>query len=132
MKRKKSLIAAILVVTLLLLVGCNDKDNDNESEAEEMQTTVTFVNNTGVDIYYLYASPTGTEDWEEDILDIDVLEDEEAFEVEFYYTSDQTVWDFRIEDIEENHLDFYDLDFDDYDGDDITIILHEDGNAYIE
>lgn len=145
----KTMRKSILLMVLLLaaaLSGCGkkeitgeDKSNDRrvitdeskkaEASAKEVHTRVTFINDTGIDIYYLYASDT--DDWEEDILDVDVLEYGQAFEVDFIHTSDQTVWDFRIEDLDENYLEFYDLDFDEYGDDGIAVTLNADGTADI-
>jgi archaellum component FlaG (FlaF/FlaG flagellin family) len=47
--------------------------------------SVRIVNNTGYDIYYLYIRQTATEDWEEDVLDEDVLLDGDYINVELLY-----------------------------------------------
>ncbi|BFM19115.1 hypothetical protein [Gilvimarinus japonicus] len=47
--------------------------------ADNMYVKVT--NNTGSDIYHLYVSSVGSDEWEEDVLDVDVLLDGETVTV---------------------------------------------------
>lgn len=104
------------------------------SKKEDVVTvSITFVNNTGVDIYSLYASAADTNNWEEDILELDILEYLSVCKVDYTYETSQTKWDFAIKDSEGNMIEFYDMDFNDYDNDSsgATIILNGDGTANI-
>ena len=47
------------------------------------QQDFTLYNETGVDIYQLYVSPASTDQWEEDVLGVDVLEDGDAVDISF-------------------------------------------------
>lgn len=110
----------------------DEEETDSEDDEDVIMMPTTFVNNTGVDIYYLYASVTDTDDWEEDILEEDLLEPSDYAMVNFWYAPDETVWDFAIEDSEGNMLEFYDIDFSDYDDSEgVTIYLNDDGTADI-
>ncbi|GHT80634.1 hypothetical protein FACS1894130_12080 [Spirochaetia bacterium] len=46
---------------------------------------VTIVNNTGFTIYYIYISQTAADEWEEDVLDDDVLLDGDSITVTLAY-----------------------------------------------
>lgn len=143
--RKKVLYAVIAGMMMLAATGCGgDKEDSKSSSKEETVQTddkddadddvivmpTTFVNVTGVDIYSLYSSEADNDDWEEDLLEDEVLETGDYALVDFYYNSDATVWDFAIEDSEGNMLEFYDIDFSDYDDSEgVTIYLNDDGTA---
>lgn len=101
-----------------------ETSTDTEGEPEVKTLPITFVNSTGVDIYCLYASSTNTDNWEEDILDQDMLPAGESFIVDFTFTTDEQIWDFAIEDFEGNVLEFYDLDFSQFDEEGGTIVLN--------
>lgn len=151
--KKRILYAVVAGMVLLTATGCGsdkadsgysssskeekvreaDKDDVDEDDTDSEDVIVmptTFVNNTGVDIYCLYASVADTDEWEEDILEEDLLESSDYVMVNFWYASDETVWDFAIEDSEGNKLEFYDIDFSDYDeSEGVTIYLNDDGTA---
>lgn len=142
--RKKIILAMVTAMALVLSAGCGIGVTKSESKkkAEEksgvasqkekvITMPITFVNNTNMDIYRLYASSTGTDDWEEDILGDAFLEPGEHIEVDFSYSEDETTWDFAIEDEEENMFEYYDMDFEDYGEEGISIFLNEDGTADI-
>lgn len=48
--------------------------------AADMYVKVT--NKTGFDIYHLYVSDVGSDEWGEDVLDVDVLEDGDTVQVD--------------------------------------------------
>lgn len=142
--KRKSILAVVLLMAILLLTGCEGKRKmqarernadsnreyiDTESEAEEITMPITFVNHTGDVIYSLQASPTDTDNWEEDLLEDDILEDGGVVHVDFYYLSDKTVWDFAITDADDEMREYYDLDFKDYGEDGITIVFNADESA---
>ncbi len=55
---------------------------------------ITVVNKTGKPIYSLYISPVEVDDWEEDVLGVDVLEDGKSVDVHFSgYAKDQCNFD---------------------------------------
>jgi hypothetical protein len=60
-------------------------------------------NQTGIDIYELYISPYQSDDWEEDILDGDILADGDSLEVTFGNRK-ETYWDIMIRDEEGNSV----------------------------
>lgn len=153
MKMKKCLKIFLSIGLMFALTGCNDFINDTEghddavkkidrdaatnanTEETEKNDTIKFPltikNDTGIVIYELYASQSGNSDWEEDILDDDVLYIEESVVVNFEITAEDLVWDFLIVDENDNSLAFYDIDFSNCDVNGGTLTLTYDGvNAY--
>jgi hypothetical protein len=85
-------------------------------------------NRTGVDIYALYVSPTGVEEWEEDILGADVLLTGADLDILFDRAEEAEYWDIRIEDDEGNALIFEGVNlFEAY-----QVVLEDDGTARIK
>lgn len=125
-KSKKGLIVGIAVVVIVLLVVIGIFIAGN-SEKETLRFNLSVVNDTGVDIYALYASQPEVDDWEEDILADEVLCDGDTIDVEFTVTEDTLDWDFAIEDIDGNMIEFYGLSFEDCSIDGATLILEYDG-----
>jgi hypothetical protein len=58
----------------------------------------TLVNKTGLRIVELYVSASSTDDWEEDVLGVDVLEDDEAVDIHFSPKEKAKSWDLKIVD----------------------------------
>lgn len=102
---------------------------DTTVETEIIEMPVTFINNTGVDVYCLYASTGDTDEWEEDLLGDTMLEPGDYVEVDFVFSADETIWDFAIEDVDGNLLEFYDLDFEGYGSDGMTVSFNDDGTV---
>ena len=104
--------------------------SDNKtSQPKTLEFPQTIINNTGVDIYYLYSSVESTNNWEEDILEsYGVLENGESVVVTYTLDADSLVWDFKIVDFYDNYIDFYGIDFSDCDMSGATLKLDYDGN----
>lgn len=85
-------------------------------------------NRTGVDIYAVYISPTGEEEWEENVMDGDVLLNGADILIKFSPGSDIQFWDIRIEDEEENFLYWEEIDLLSA----YEVILNDDGTARIK
>lgn len=148
---RRAMTAMLLAMAVVWTTGCEKKDKTDlvdevEDEAvdkitEEPVVTkaprqivmpITFVNNTDIDIYNLYASTTDTDDWEEDLLGDTIMEPGDYAEINFYYDTDNLIWDFAIVDNKENKLEFYNLDLGNYNEQTgITIYLEDDGTADI-
>lgn len=56
----------------------------------------TLVNRTGVSIQEFYVSAVDTNDWEEDVLGLDVLVDGEQVKIKFSWTESECLWDFLV------------------------------------
>jgi hypothetical protein len=60
---------------------------------------VTIINNTGYTVFFIYISQTATDDWEEDVLDDDVLMDGDSINVTLAYPLTVTNrYDIKLED----------------------------------
>lgn len=55
-----------------------------------------LVNKTGYDISHVYVSPTKSNDWEEDVLGKDVLEDGDAWDIAFERGDKTCKWDLKV------------------------------------
>lgn len=80
----KSLLFATLVATSALVLPASAADH-----------RVDIVNKTGMPLKHFYASVTSTDDWEEDILGRDVLDDGESFEADINDGSGKCKYDFK-------------------------------------
>lgn len=85
-------------------------------------------NRTGVDIWYLFASETSSDSWEEDMLGDSVLLDGESVNITFYLSEDSLIWDFAMADSSENMVEFYNLDFSACSPEGATLVLDYDGD----
>jgi len=53
-------------------------------------------NRTGYTIAEVYVSPTKSEDWEEDVMGTDVLENGQSVDIEFSRAAKSCVWDLKV------------------------------------
>ena len=60
----------------------------------------TLVNKTGFDIHSVFVSPHSTNEWEEDILGREVLENGQAVEIKFERSDKTKNWDLKVVDKE--------------------------------
>ena len=125
-KSKTGLIVGIVaaVIVLIVVIGIFIAGN---SEKETLSFSLSVVNDTGVDIYALYASEPDVDNWEEDLLEDGIVYDGERVDIEFVITEEDLDWDFAIEDFEGNVLEFYGLSFAECDVEGATLILEYDG-----
>jgi len=66
----------------------------------------TLVNNTGVDIHYVYVTPHHTNDWGSDIMGKDSLVNGSSVGITFSPGDKGTFWDIRVEDQAGNFLEW--------------------------
>jgi len=59
-----------------------------------------LINKTGLTIDKVFVSPTTTDDWEEDVLGVDVLENGEHVTIKFSRDTEACQWDLKIVDEE--------------------------------
>lgn len=85
-------------------------------------------NRTGVDIHAVYVSPTGVEDWQEDVLGAEVLLAGADIEITFDRGETAEYWDIRVEDSEGNYLYWEEIDLLAA----YQVILERDGTARIK
>lgn len=56
----------------------------------------TLVNKTGYALSEVYVSPNKSDEWEEDILGRDVMEDGDAFDIHFERADKSCLWDLKV------------------------------------
>lgn len=64
----------------------------------------TLVNNTGTDIHQLFVGPTTSDEWGEDILGVNVLDDGASANITFAGEDSTAFWDIKIVDGDGNEL----------------------------
>ena len=94
------ILVCIVVIGLFNTCGSGDK---------VLRYNLTVINNTGIDIYAFYASERDVDNWEEDVLGNDILYAGDSVNIEFTITEDDLDWDFAMEDMYGNMIEFYGL-----------------------
>jgi len=64
--------------------------------AQEARQDFTLVNRTGHDISEVYVSPNKSDDWEEDVLGDDELEDGDSTTIRFKRATRTCMWDLKV------------------------------------
>ena len=117
-------IVLTIAIIAVVIIGFFTLGNP---EDEILQFRLNVVNHTGVDIYSLYASEVDVDNWEEDMLGSEILYDGESVNIRFTITEEDMDWDFAMEDIWGNMVEFYGLSFENCDPDGATLVLEYDG-----
>lgn len=82
---RRALAASVLLPVLLAGAALADGRQD-----------FTLVNKTGYTISEVYVSSAKTDDWEEDVMGRDVLEDGDRVQISFPYKEKSCVWDLKV------------------------------------
>jgi hypothetical protein len=64
--------------------------------AAEAKQDFVLVNKTGYEIKHVYVSPTKSDDWEEDVLGKDTLDDGETWSIKFHRAVSSCKWDLKV------------------------------------
>ena len=89
----------------------------------------TLHNRTGVEIHALHISPHSSDEWGEDILGKDTLDNDETLEIKFHRSEKAAHWDLRIEDKGGNSLTWENLNLTEIS----EVTLHyKDGKAWAD
>lgn len=91
----KRVMLVMLGVTLSLAVG---------SAASGPVLDFTLVNKTGLTIQEVYVSPTHDDEWGEDVMGRDVLEDDAAVEISFSRRETECLWDLKVIDDDDDSV----------------------------
>jgi hypothetical protein len=86
---KNAFVAAILAALIGLVVP-------GGAAFAEGKQDFTLVNQTGYRIDKVYVSPTASNDWEEDVLGRDVLDDGESVDITFHRDTPGCKWDLKV------------------------------------
>ncbi|MBC3798397.1 hypothetical protein [Acetobacterium tundrae] len=103
MKKKK--IFSLLVVfalSVFIFTGCGGSSSTGGGSSSNQATTYsqdfTIVNDTGIEIYSIYVSPTGVNNWGDDILTTDTLPTGNSTDIVFDTDVQDQYWDLMIAD----------------------------------
>jgi hypothetical protein len=89
----------------------------------------TLVNRTGVTINEFYVSAVDTNDWEEDVLGLEVLGNGESVKIRFSWSESQCNWDFLVVDEDEDEIVWEGIDLCRYNK---VFLYWSDGRPYAE
>ena len=78
--------------------------------AQNKALDFTLHNKTGVDIHAIHISPSDKNEWEEDILKGDVLENDQSVHIQFSAHETAALWDLKVGDAEGTGLVWENLD----------------------
>lgn len=95
----KKIVCAALMVAVL------------SAPAQASEEELTVVNRTGYDIAQVHIAPNSTDDWEEDVLGADVLENGETLIVDMSRSADTCDWDVMVVYTDQDTAYWRDLDF---------------------
>ena len=111
----------IVLVLIVFLVSA--------SVFAQNMNTVTVKNETGYTINYIYLSPSAFDDWEDNFLGDDVLEDGDS--VEFYLDreihQDEIIYDLQAVDEDDDYYTMYEVDITEYPVVSITMDAYDGG-----
>jgi len=94
---KTSFIVAFSVLALVLTATAVARSGDQD---------FTLHNETGVEIYELYVSPTSADDWEEDVLGVDTLPSGDSVKITFNDREKRGKWDLKVVDSKGNSIEW--------------------------
>lgn len=91
---RRALVRSIVLGTVVAIAGALAPSVARARHASGPQDFV-LVNQTGETIREVYVSPSKADDWEEDILGRDVLEDGESVKITFHDRPGIKLWDLK-------------------------------------
>lgn len=87
---------ALALAASVAAVGSGDQD-------------FTLINKTGLSVDELYLSPSNDNEWGEDVLGVDVLEDGQKVSISFSHKESECMWDMKIVDEDEDDIIWEDI-----------------------
>lgn len=100
-KMKFFSVLMVLALSVFILAGCGGSSSAEDSSADEgtvYSQDFTVVNETGIEIYALFVSPSGEKSWGDDILTTDTLPTGSSTEIVFDTEVEDQYWDLMIAD----------------------------------
>lgn len=94
--RKVKALIAILALAVMIVPAAFAQGTQNfVSAASQNKQDFTLHNETGQEVKEVYISPTGVEEWEEDILGTDTLTSGESVDISFTRRQED-MWDMKV------------------------------------
>ena len=66
------------------------------AHAADAKQDFDLVNKTGFEIKHVYVSPSKSDEWEEDVLGKDTLDDDETWAIKFHRSEKTCKWDLKV------------------------------------
>ena len=121
----KHLVNLLRVVAAVALIGAVAVSPTATAGDQDF----TLVNHTGVEIHKMYTSPHSSDEWEEDVLGKDTLDDGESIDISFGKKEKAAHWDLRVEDAHGNAITWENLNLKEIS----EVVLHyKDGKAWAD
>lgn len=78
--------------------------------AQNRKLDFTLVNKTGITIAEVYVSPSKDDEWGEDVMGKDVLENNKSVDITFSRSAKACKWDLKVVDEDKHSIEWTDLD----------------------
>jgi len=96
---KKTFALFFAAIIGLAVLGCASSPFSSQSELP----VITVINNTGYTCFYLYLSPVTSDNWEDDKLGDDILQNGQSVTVRLEYPlSQENRYDFKMVDLDDD------------------------------
>jgi len=98
-KMKFFSILIVFALSLFIFTGCSgSSSSDDSDDATVYSQDFTIVNDTGIEIYAIYVSPTGEASWGDDLLTTDTLPSGSSTDIVFDTEVEEQYWDLMVAD----------------------------------
>ncbi|URN83864.1 MULTISPECIES: hypothetical protein [Acetobacterium] len=98
-KMKFFSILMVFALSLFIFTGCSgSSSSDDSDDATVYSQDFTIVNDTGIEIYAIYVSPTGEASWGDDLLTTDTLPSGSSTDIVFDTEVEEQYWDLMVAD----------------------------------
>jgi hypothetical protein len=96
-KMKLFSVLMVFALSVFIFAGCGSSSSSDDKTTVYSQD-FTVVNETGIEVYALYVSPTGEASWGDDILTTDTLPTGSSTDIVFDTEVEEQYWDLMIAD----------------------------------
>jgi hypothetical protein len=101
-KMKFFSVLIVFALSVFIFTGCGGSSTSDDSSSADEATVYsqdfTVVNETGIEVYALFVSPTGEASWGDDILTTDTLPTGSSTDIVFDTEVEEQYWDLMIAD----------------------------------
>lgn len=98
-KMKFFSILMVFALSLFIFTGCGGSASSDDSDDSAVYSQdFSIVNDTGIEIYAIYVSPTGEASWGDDLLTTDTLPTGSSTDIVFDTEVEEQFWDLMVAD----------------------------------